>query len=397
MERRNVEFTGVWKALSSIAQTPPGKEGSDSRFGVPTERVVWIGKAIEDDGDGKDKKRVVGTVDVPIIPGNKIRGLMRDLIAAQILRKFKPGTTDFDTLFAMTAGGSYSSSALNAKDTHELVTAVRNKNLLLDLLACATRQTGMMRGRLAVHNALAQCYETVEEDAREEYPHHWQLMYNIPFARIDSMSDWEVFSLLSEEGLAEMERQSKVADKTTEENKKKKKNGGDDNAEDNDEDVEGDDDKDKKEKVAQRRQINSTPAVAKGTEFVQRIRAWELLDAQIGAIVSVFREFQRRPYIGGYSNKGFGLVDVAFTARIKGDGGESLEFGVKDGEFYQTGADRYLAAWEEYLSGITSPEDIRIPFVPVKPPKEKKPKAAKAGGVKKGPDSAGTEAAPAAA
>jgi len=364
-ERKDVQFTGKWFAIDPIAQTPPtGENWVGPKPSVPMEPRSFPGAGLDAEGD------VVGIVNIPVIPGNKVRGLIRNLVAAQMLKRIPQGTMDFDSLFAMVAGGVFSRTTLSIKERHEIIKDLRSRNLLLDLLACATSATGMMRGRLAVHNALVDCYETVDETKREGYARARQLVTNIPFARRDDMEDYDIMSMLSEAGIQEMEDQEEVAKKTTKANKAKK-NG--------EEAVEKDEPKE-----AQRPQISFTPAVASGTVWRQTIAGTDLLDAQIGAIISVFREFARWPYIGGFANKGFGRVDVDFVLKVRGS--DTLtEFGVKNGEFYVKNGEQYLAAWGHYLdTKVTCIEDIRIPHVEKKEApagSEKKPK----GGVKRGP------------
>lgn len=379
MERKDVQFTGKWFAISPIAQTPPtGNTWTGPKPEVPMEPRSFPGAGLDADGDDK---RFVGIVNIPVIPGNKIRGLIRNLVAAQMLARIPQGTMDFESLFAMVAGGVFSKTKLSIKQRHEIMKDLRARNLLLDLLACATSATGMMRGRLAVHNALVDCYETVDEMEREGYAHAWRLVTKVPFARKDDMEDYDILAMLSEAGHEQMAQQEKDADKTSAANKAKK-NGNGEAPEDEPE-----------QKEAQRSQISYTAAIASGTVFRQTIAGTDLLDSQIGAIISVFREFARWPYIGGFANKGFGLVNVDFTLKVRGDN-TLTRFGVKDGKFFQENGEQYLAAWDKYLeTKVTCLDDIRIPEVKKDEDEDKTATKKPKGGVKRGPAATEQEAA----
>lgn len=372
--RNDISITGAWTAITPLAQTSPdGEKGT-----IPRQPCAY-----QYNGSDPARTGAIMTANIPCIPGNKVRGLMRGLIGAQIVEKFAPGTMDFDTLFAMLAGGSYTAPDGNMTRLHENVKLVRDRNLLLDLLACATKQTGMMKGRLAVHNALVRCRE-LDGDL---FPLSMHLVESLPFARTDPFGDYDVFALLSEEGLMEMARHKKIADETTAANKKAKaaakSNGAgvkkdevsatveSTEAEESADALNGEDKgsgNGKKAKAAQRPQILSTPAVAAGAVFNQRIYGWDVTDAQIGAMISVFRLLSRRPYIGGFSNKGFGEIEVELALRVfQGENTVgTARFGIKDRAFFAEGAEKYLAAWEAYLASFTSPDDIRIPAAPEK-------------------------------
>lgn len=345
---KGLKIVGNWKARTPICQKPPAPKKGSSPFPVSYQRVCY--------GEEGCKK----FADVPVISGNAVRSMIREKMNKAILQRLEPGTMDLDTLLAQCIGGAFSATARTKAEIHQTILDVRRRNLLIDLLGCATRQTGMIRGRISVHDALAECAET----GFPGYPSAKDLLFTAGYSRKDDTEDFEIFSMLSPEGVEELAGQEETAEKT-----RKGRNGKAVSEEKSDEVGEPDGEG---EKQAFLGQIYSVDAVASGTEFIQEIVADGLCDAQIGAIIAAFRDFAGWPVIGGMANKGFGKVDLAFRAVVTENGIQEswFDFSVEDGEFSLNNVggvmkpDTYLAAWAAYLDSIHGTGDISIPACP---------------------------------
>jgi len=74
--------------------------------------------------------------------------------------------------------------------------------------------------------------------------------------------------------------------------------------------------KDAKKKGEQKQQMRATvEMMVAGTRLYQRIDLCDLTELELGAWVSAWHEFSRKPYIGGKSGTGYGLVELKFTYR----------------------------------------------------------------------------------
>lgn len=286
-----IEFSGVVTALSSVSH------GGGQSFGVNAK--MRREKFVQPDGSVED---------VPVISGNGLRGLLRDLGMAHMCRTLGYGEAEspgdasspdgrrpvglslaaFYFLFsggALTAAGSRGLDIDRARELRELIPLVG--------VFGGAMGNQIMPGKLRVDKMIPICRETahllpaaVVPDATESV---WEYLQEEMYTRKDDEKDEHKRPLIDAgvRALLEAEARGKrqaarqpVVEETT----------------------------------GQKQQMMYyVETLAAGTRFYWSLVLDDPTDVEFDALVTTLVEFSRRPYIGAKSGVGLGKVAVEFN------------------------------------------------------------------------------------
>lgn len=258
--------------------------------------------------DGKPEEVFVYT-------GNALRGMLRDCGARYLLNKLdiRVPLKAFHLLFS---GGSIGGAQALDIDQAKVI----RKALPFVSLFGGGVGNQILDGKLKQTFVYPVCRETnnIIPSYVEKSDYSWRHFTNvIEFSRKDD----EKNAILSEQFLINHEEQQLLEGKTAE--KKKEKDGP----------------------ATQMRY--AVEYLAAGTKLWHR---WDIIcdELELGAFVSALHEWQKQPYLGGMSGKGFGLV-AAEVDLVKEDGRES--FAQIGQEFIKLGttAEQAKKAYDEHL------------------------------------------------
>ncbi len=300
---------------------------------------------------------VVGdmVVEVPVIPGNTIRGALRRQLAFSILSKFKD--LDYLTITFLTCGGVIDPKeedkvSLKPNEVFEYVKAIKDKNVVASLFGGSLPIIKMIKSSLITEFAWAKVGEIYDG-----YPYVDDIMLkNITFAKLDeTLRNYDIYSLLSEEGKAELEKrfQSK---KERVESGEEKGNG-------------------KKQTGAETANIIGSlgDAVAPNVEFQHRIELTEPTERNLGGLLYALKMFaENDATLGGHVRFGFGKVYCEYKV-YEIEGKEKKEIGDIAGgwaRFENEGFARfceispslkpYLATFQDYFSNLEKKDIIVV-------------------------------------
>jgi hypothetical protein len=356
-----VTIKARFKALSPICQVTEKGESSENKT-ISKGNVSLCRKTPLLYLDPETGNRCLAKV--PTISAMTIRSLLRTAIAKDITDRFPAGFFDYVTINALYGGGAgipkKRKIASNGNgDGNEEATAKGSKkadlsdtqkrmvygnlqqtNIVLSLLGSSVYDV-ILPGKVSASDLIPVCFETIAagiltandndpvfssyrevraKDLFEEYQN----------VRCDRMKDPQVQGLLNQKGVEMLVAADEDA---------RNKNG------------------------QHRQQIFRTEAITAGTELRGEISIYNPTEAEVGAIISAFRRFAKKPHIGGKVSIGMGRVDAEFT--VYGvDGKEETPIGsfeIIDGKFSNDESlSKFVDAYLNYLKNITE-EEIFVP------------------------------------
>lgn len=238
--------------------------------------------------------------EVPIISGNSLRGILRDVGMLHMLRCLGYGVDDetgevkglsLPAFYFLLSGGSLTKDSTRGLDIDE----ARKWRDLIPLVAIFGGAMGnqIMPGKAKIGKAIPICSETIhvlphrfgESDGNLSI---WDMLQEEAYTRRDDEKNENLRGLIAPEvrGLLEDKARVERADRGT------------------DKDVRGDDQK------QQMRYYVET--ISAGTELFWDIVLDDVSDLELEAFCVTLAEFGRKPYIGGKSGVGHGKIAVKF-------------------------------------------------------------------------------------
>jgi CRISPR type IV-associated protein Csf2 len=246
-----------------------------------------------------------GTVEiVPIISGNSMRGLFRDIGMYHMLRQLGYGVNENGEVHGLSLAAYYmlfSGGALEKGGSRGLdIDKARQWREAIPLLALFGAACGnqMLPGKAKFGKVIPICEETAwilpDRFTDGELVSVWDLCQREAFTRKDDEKDEKLRQLIAPEvrGLLE----AKAADERA-------KTGTD---------------QDVVKKTGQKQQMRyQVETLAAGTRFFWEIALDDVTDVEFEAFAVTLAEFGRRPYIGGKSGTGHGKVSISFDKWIE--------------------------------------------------------------------------------
>lgn len=294
---KSVVFEGTIKTVSPVLvmlPEPKGAPRSADKSPKHPKAPVVVGDMV---------------VEVPIIPGNTLRGALRRHLAFSILSKFRD--LDYLTVTFLTCGGvidpkDENKISLKPSETFDYIEKLKEKNVIASLFGGSLPIVKMIKGSLLTEFAWAKVGEVYDG-----YPYADDIILkNITFAKLDeTLRNYDIYSILSEEGKAELEKrfQSKKERVISGE---EKSNG-------------------KKQTEAETANIIGSlgDAVAPNVEFSHRIELTEPTERNLGAVLYALKMFaENDATIGGHVRFGFGKVIYEYRV-YETDGSTKKEIG----------------------------------------------------------------------
>lgn len=221
--------------------------------------------------------------DVPVISGNSIRGILRDLGAAQMLNKlgtdeenpFKVNLHTFQMLFS---GGSLS-SAKGAGTDIEKIKELRQTVPLLSLLGTANGNN-MLPGKVQINPLLPICLENLHRIPIDFHPEKPVTCYKL----------LQVMTQTRKEDTQNPKLEKYI-------------------------------DKSEFDKVPTTQMLYSIETLAAGTQFYWKVVLKDVTLLEFDTFVTLLEEFRKNPSIGGKSAVGFGSIDISALKWTEINGG----------------------------------------------------------------------------
>jgi len=279
---KTIEFSGIVTALSSIFH------GGGQSFGINS--TLRREKFVQPDGSVEE---------VPVISGNGIRGLLRDLGMAHMCRALGYGETGKDgrpnglslpAFYFLFSGGSLTKVSGRGLD----IDRARELRELIPLVGIFGGAMGnqIMPGKLKVDKMVPICKETAHllpEAAVPESPESiWEYLQEEMYTRKDDEKD-ENKRMLIDSGVRTLleaearEKRSKLMKPAIQEN------------------------------TGQNQQMMYyVETLAAGTKFYWSVVLDDVTDVEFDAFATCLVAFSQQPYIGAKSNVGLGKVAVSF-------------------------------------------------------------------------------------
>ncbi len=249
---------GTWTAKSSVAH------GSDEDFGMEqrfrTQKVaVW-----EDDDFYME--------DVPFVSGNSLKGILRDLLAKDLLDRFDIEVSD-KLLYALYAGGSLEKGSGGRKIQRKYIENIRENLPMISLLGTAA-SSEMIESKMNMGMLVPVAKETNGLTGRDAEHSIFQFLDETFYTRID--------------------------------------------------DIEGGTDRDDGEQAQQMKY--NVQVLVPGTKFHHRMTLQHCNEVEEAALYHAFELFKQNPHIGGMQSKGHGRVEFEYEGDGLGDNTPYLEF-----------------------------------------------------------------------
>lgn len=237
-------------------------------------------------------------VEVFVYSGNAFRGQLRDLAAIYMTEKLGGLQYNPAVFYLLFSGGSLGGE--QSVDIDQARLYRRNVPMLSVFGGGVGNQ--ILTGKVkigAMYPLVAECQRILPGYLRDPNAPSWrQWTFEKSFTRMDDAKNENLRKYLhdpAENCLALPEAQPTLAITDGSEPEKKKK----------------------KEDPPQQMRY-TVEMLAAGAVLYQRIDLCDLSDLELGAFVSALVEFSKRPYIGGKSGTGHGLVEIEYTWRPAG-------------------------------------------------------------------------------
>lgn len=278
---KTIEFAGVMTALSSISH------GGGQSFGINAK--MRREKFVQPDGSVED---------VPVLSGNGLRGLLRDLGMLHMCRALGYGEAGEDgrpvglslpAYYFLFSGGSLTKNADRGLD----IDKARELRELIPLVGLFGGAMGnqIMPGKLLVDKAIPICRETAHllpaEYAADDLPSVWEYLQEEMYTRKDDEKDEHKRALIDEGVRALLEAEARS----------------------------------KRQAVHQpviassgqsQQMMYYVETLAAGTRFYWSVILNDVTDVEFDAFATTLVQFSRRPYVGAKSAVGLGKVAISF-------------------------------------------------------------------------------------
>lgn len=279
---KTIEFSGIVTALSSVFH------GGGQSFGINSK--LRREKFVQPDGSVEE---------VPVISGNGIRGMLRDLGMAHMCRALgygeegedgRPDGLSLPAFYFLFSGGSLTKVSGRGLD----IDRARELRELIPLVGVFGGAMGnqIMPGKLKVDKMIPICKETAHllpETAVPESPESiWEYLQEEMYTRKDDEKDENKRLLIdgNVRALLEAEARSKRAETVQPA---------------------------VQENTGQNQQMMYyVETFAAGTQFYWSVVLEDVTDIEFDAFATCLVTFSQRPYIGAKSNVGLGKVAVQF-------------------------------------------------------------------------------------
>jgi CRISPR type IV-associated protein Csf2 len=281
---RTVEFAGIVTALSSI------HHGGGQSLGINAK--LRREKFVQPDGTVEE---------IPVISGNSIRGVLRDIGMYHMCRMLgygdpgpegKPLGLSLPAYYFLFSGGALTQDASRGLD----IDLARQLAQAIPLVAVFGGAMGnqIMPGKLKVDKLLPICLETAHLLPPSSYRDVallsiWEYLQEEMYTRTDDEKDERKRTLIAQEVRALLEthardkrRQSPVQPVVQEDTGQKQQ------------------------------MLYYVESFAAGTRFYWAIVLDQVTDLELDAFAVTLAQFSRTPYIGGKSNVGHGKISVQF-------------------------------------------------------------------------------------
>jgi CRISPR type IV-associated protein Csf2 len=240
----------------------------------------------------REKMLVRGEVmEIPVLSGNAIRGLLRDRGMKFLLRELGDPVLSPPAFHFLTSGGALTKNAGRGLDIGQ----ARRLRALIPLVGVFGGACGrqILEGKLQVGKWYPLCAEMAAyiPAAYQDEPEMQQSIFDMTdlhsFTRTDDAKSeaWQKYLPAPERALLE-------APKITI----------------------GKDGKELAVKDAAQQMRYSQEVLIAGTKFYCWMRLSDVTDLEKAAFASALYEFQQAPFVGGQSRHGLGLVDIDFSA-----------------------------------------------------------------------------------
>jgi CRISPR type IV-associated protein Csf2 len=281
-------FEGVVTALSSI--THNGGESFGINQKLRREKIVQPNGSVED---------------VPVISGNGLRGLLRDIGMLHMCRQLGYGVEQDSTVSGMPLSAFYflfSGGSLSKSGGHGLdVDAARRVRSLIPLVGVFGGGMGnqIMPGKLITGKLIPICEETTHL-LPEAYQLHattsiWEYLQEEMYTRKDDAKNEHYQPLLTGETrklLDDTRREKAEATALTEP---------------------------QRDTGQHQQMMYYVETLAAGTRFYWELALNDVSEVEFEAFATTLVEFSKRPYIGGKSAVGLGKVAVKFDNWLRID------------------------------------------------------------------------------
>lgn len=279
---KTIEFSGVMTALASISH------GGGQSFGINAK--LRREKFVQPDGSVEE---------VPVLSGNSLRGLLRDLGMFHMCRTLgygepgedgRPVGLSLPAYYFLFSGGSLTKDAGRGLDV-DMARKLRELIPLVGLFGGAMGNQ-IMPGKLIVDKAIPICRETIHllpaQYAEDGLPSIWEYLQEEMYTRKDDEKDEHKRALIDESvrGLLEAEARSKrnapslpVVVETTGQSQQ---------------------------------MMYYVETLAAGTRFYWSVILNDVTDVEFDAFATTLVQFSRRPYVGAKSAVGLGKVSIQF-------------------------------------------------------------------------------------
>jgi len=302
MNQSTYEFSGVVTALSSISHIG-GNKGITSL--LRREKVVTPD----------------GVEEIPIISGNGMRGLLRDLGMMHMLKLLGYALDEesehygisLASFYFLFSGGALTSTGDRGIDIDE----ARRWRDLIPLVALFGGAMGnqIMPGKLAIGKLIPICQETAHLLPERVTADHaplsvWDMVQQEAYTRKDDEKNENIRWLLTDSAKGQLQLSA---------TKKKAKKD------------------DMVEETGQKQQMRYfVETLAAGTRFYWKINLHDVSPVEFDAFAVNLAEFSRRPYIGGKSGVGHGEVSIKFDEWLELDPRVKAgkEVGLPLGQYY---------------------------------------------------------------
>lgn len=275
------------------------------------------------------------SVECFVYSGNAFRGQLRDLAAEYMTEKLGGITYHPDVFYLLFSGGSLGGA--QSVDIDQARMYRRNVPMLSVFGGGVGNQ--ILTGKIkvgAMYPLVAECQRVLPEGLRNPNAPSWrQWTFEKSFTRMDDAKNENMRKYLYDPAVAalpEAEQQTLLTGDTAPAPEDKKK---------------------KKDDPPQQMRY-TVEMLAAGSVLYQRIDLCDLSDLELGAFVSALTKFSERPYIGGKSGTGHGLVEAKYSWRPAGAKEVS-------GDFLKISADcLWLSAPAETAKGVYDDFLIRL-------------------------------------
>jgi CRISPR type IV-associated protein Csf2 len=319
----SIQWDGVMTALSSISHN-----GGQS-FGITSK--LRREKMVQPDGTVED---------VPVISGNALRGMLRDVGMLHLCKALGYGEPDEDgrprglslaAFYFLFSGGALTSTGARGLD----LDAARQVRALIPLVGVFGGAMGnsILPGKLKMGKAIPICRETAhllpEAYAARATVSMWDYLQEEMYTRKDDEKNEHRRALLAPavRGALDDERRVKALKKNDPQN----------------------------DTGQHQQMMYYVETFAAGTPFYWKVVLDDVTDLEFEAFVTTLVQFSRMPYIGGKSNVGLGEVAITFDRWMQIDSRlapASTEIALPAGAAYAAHLRMEGAAIRAWLGGM---------------------------------------------